>query len=165
MLRLAVADVVQRLERHAADQGGVADDDGDAFLAAALVAGEGKAFGDRQAGAGVAAVEHVVRALAAPREAAHAAELAQRAELLEPAGQQLVGVGLVAGIPDDLVGRAIEQPMEGDGQLDHAERAAQVAASAGDGLDDRRPQVAAQLVELFRVHAPQVARRLDARQQ
>ena len=74
-------------------------------LGAAQVARQRKALGDRQAGAGVAAVEDVVLALAAPREAAHAAQLAQRAEVVEAAGQQLVGVGLVAGVPDDLVGR------------------------------------------------------------
>ena len=50
-------------------------------------------------GPGVAAIEHVVRRLRAPREAADAVELAEGAEPLEPAGQELVRVGLVARCP------------------------------------------------------------------
>ena len=46
-------------------------------VGAAHVAGQRQALPDGDAGARVAAVEHVVGALAAPREAAHAAHLAQ----------------------------------------------------------------------------------------
>ena len=132
-LGLALADVVERLERQAAHQRRVADDDRDPLEAVAQVAGLGQALGDRQAGPGVAAVEHVVRRLGAPREAADAVELAQRAEPVEAAGQELVRVGLVAGVPDDPVARRLEQPMERDRQLDDAERRAEVAAGVGDG--------------------------------
>ena len=110
------------------------------------VARQREALGDRQAGAGVAAVEHVVLALGATREAADAAELAQRAEVVEPAGQQLVRVGLVAGVPDDLVGRAeSSRRCSATVELDDAERAAQVAAGLGDGVDDRAADVGAEL--------------------
>ena len=64
---------------------------------------------------------------------------------VESARQQLVGVGLVTGIPDDLVGRDIEQPVQRDGQLHHAERAAQVAAGLGDRPDDRAADLRAEL--------------------
>ena len=101
------------------------------------VARLGEALGDRQARPGVTAIEHVVRRFAAPREATDAIELAQRPEPLEPAGQELVRVGLVAGVPDDPVARRLEQSVEGDGQLDDAERRAEVAAGLGDGPDDR----------------------------
>ena len=123
----------------------VADDDRDPLDAVAQVARQGQALGDRQAGAGVAAVEHVVGDLAAAREAAHAAELAERPEAVEPAGQELVRVGLVAGVPDDPVARRVEQPMEGDRQLDDAERGAEVAAGRGDRLDDRLADLGGQL--------------------
>ena len=49
----------------------------------------------------------------------------------------LCGVGLVAGVPDDAVARAVEHAVERDGQLDDPERAAEVAARVGDGVDDR----------------------------
>ena len=98
----------------------------------AKVAGGRQALADRQAGPRVAAVEDVVLRLAAPREAADAADLAERPEPLEPAGQELVRVGLVAGVPDDPVAGRFEQPVQGDRQLDDAE------ASCRDGRRSRR---------------------------
>ena len=111
------------------------------------VAGQRQALADGDARARVAAVEHVVGALGAPREATHAAELAEGPER-QAAGQQLVGVGLVAGVPDDAVGGAVEQPMEHHRQLHHAQRAAQVAAGLGDGADDGLADLVAQLRQL-----------------
>ena len=74
------------------------------------------------------AIEHVVRRLGPAREAADAVELAQRPEALEAPGQELVRVGLVAGVPDDPVARRLEQPVERDRQLDDAQRGPEVAA-------------------------------------
>ena len=147
-LGLALADVVERLEAEAAHERRVADDDRDPLEAVAQVAGRREALGDRQAGAGVAAVEHVVLRLGAAREAADAVELAERPEPLEAAGQQLVRVGLVAGVPDDPVARRLEQPVERDRQLDDAERRAEVAAGRGDGRDDRLADLGGELREL-----------------
>ena len=149
-LRPAVADVVERLQAEAAHQRRVADDDRDPLEAVAEVAGLGQALGDRQAGAGVAAVEDVVRRLAPAREAADAVELAERPEPLEPARQQLVRVGLVAGVPDDPVARRLEQPVEGDRDLDDAERRAEMAAGRGDRRDDRLADLLGELLELRR---------------
>ena len=59
-LRLALADVVQRLEAEPAHQGGIADDHRDALVAAAQVAGRRKPLRDGEARAGVSAVENVV---------------------------------------------------------------------------------------------------------
>ena len=68
---------------------------------AAPVARQRQALGDGQAGARVAAVHDVVDALRAAREAADATQLAQRAEAVQAPREELVGVGLVAGVPDD----------------------------------------------------------------
>ena len=127
-LGLALADVVERLEREAAHEGRVADDDRDPLEAVAHVARLGEALGDREARAGMAAVEDVVRRLGAAREAADAVELAQRLEPLEASGQELVRVGLVARVPDDPVARRFEQPVQRDRELDDAQRRAEVAA-------------------------------------
>ena len=159
-----MADVVERLERQAAHQGRVADDDRDPLEPVAQVARLGQPLGDRQPRPGVAAVEHVVRRFAAPREATDAVELAERPEPIEAAGQQLVRVGLVAGVPDDPVARRFEQPVEGDRQLDHAERRAEVAAGARDGADDRLADLDRELGELDLVEAAQVGRALDGRE-
>ena len=95
---------------------------------------------------------------------ADAVELAQRAEALEPAGQQLVRVGLVAGVPDDPVARRLEQPVERDRQLDDAERRAEVAAGARHGLHDRVADLDRQLRELDLVEPTQVGGLLDGGQ-
>ena len=78
----------------------------------------------------------------AAREAADAVDLAQRVEPVEAAGQQLVRVGLVAGVPDDPVARRLEQPVERERELDDAQRGAEVAAGRGDGADDRLAELA-----------------------
>ena len=93
----------------------------------------------------------------ATREAAHAAQLAQRAEALVAAGQELVGVGLVAGVPDDAVAWAVEHPVERDRELDDAQRAAQVAAGLGDGVDDGLAQLRAQGASLGMAEALEVS--------
>ncbi len=74
--------------------------------------------------------------LRAAREAAHAAQLAQRVEALQSPGQELVRVGLVTGVPDDPVGGAGEDAVQGDRELHDPQRAAQVAARHGDRVDD-----------------------------
>ena len=111
-LGLALADVVERLERQAAHQRRVADDDRDPLQSVPHVARLGQALGDGQAGAGVAAVEHVMDRFAAAREPPDAVDLAERPEPVEAAGQQLVRIGLVAGVPDDPVTRRLEQAVE-----------------------------------------------------
>ena len=163
-LRLALADVVERLERQPAHQRRVADDDRDPLEPVAQVARLGEALGDRQPGPGVAAVEDVVGRLRPAREAADAVELAERPEPLEAPGQQLVRVGLVAGVPDDPVARRLEQPVERDGQLDDAERRSEVPAGAGDGAHDRVADLDGQLGELDLVETAQVGGALDGRQ-
>ena len=82
------------------------------------------------------------------REAADAIDLAEGAESLEPAREELVGVGLVACVPDDPILRRVEQAVERDRDLDDAERRAEVAARLGDGRDDRVPDLLRQVLEL-----------------
>ena len=73
-------------------------------------------------------------ALLAVRVARQPAGLAQ---VLEPglaAGDDLVHVGLVAGVPQDRVGGRVEHAVQRERQLDHAEVAAEVPARS------RRPR-------------------------
>ena len=103
---------------------------------------------DAHPGAGMAAVEDVVLALAAPREAADAAELAQGVEPIPAAGEELVGVRLVPGVPHDPVARRVHDPMEGERDLDHAERARKVAARLVDGADHLLAELGGEDVQL-----------------
>jgi hypothetical protein len=153
-----MADVVERLEAEAGHERRVADDDRDPFGAVTDVARGGEALGDRQAGAGVTAVEDVVLALAAAREAADAVDLPERPEPLQPAREELVGVGLMPRVPDDPVVRRAQQPVQGDGDLDHAEAGAQVAARLRDGRDDRLADLGGEICELGFAQAAEVGR-------
>ena len=96
----------------------------------------------------MAGAERVVLALGARRIAGDAAQAAQRVEVLEAPGEQLVRVGLVADVPDDLVARRVEHAVERERQLDHAEVGRQVAGAARHGLDDDVAHLGGELVEL-----------------
>src|SRR5262249_6882547 len=69
----------------------------------------------RDRGRGMAGTEGVVLALGPFAEAGEPASLTQRADAVAPAGQDLVGIGLVADVPDQLVVRRIEHVVERDG--------------------------------------------------
>ncbi len=157
-----MADVVERLQRQPRQERRVAHDDGDPLHGVAEIAGRRQALGDREAGSGVAAVHHIVGGLAPPREAADAVDLAQRVEPLEAPGQQLVGIGLVAGVPHDPVARRFQQPVQREGDLDHTERGAEVAAGRRDRADDRLAELAGELHELRLGQAAQVGGLMQA---
>jgi hypothetical protein len=163
-LGLPLADVIERFEAQAARDRRVADHDRDPLHPVAQVAGGREALADRQARPGVAAVEHVVLRLASPREAADAADLAERPESVVTAGQQLVGVGLMAGGPHDPVSRRFEEPMEGDGQLDDAERATEMATGRRDRRDDRLADLGGELLELGFGQAAQIGGPVEGRE-
>ena len=151
-----MADVVQGLEREAGHQRRVADDHGDPLAGALDVARGREPFGDRQARARVAAVEHVVLAFRAAREAADAIDLAERAEPVHAAREELVRVGLVPGVPDDPICRRVQQAVQGDRDLDDAEARAEVATGLGDGRDDRVADLPRECLELLLRQAAQV---------
>ncbi len=90
--------------------------------------------------------ERVIFALDAAGEAAEAAALAQSADAVAAPGNDLVRIGLVADVPDQLVARRVEHIMDGDGQLDHAEPRAEMPA----GHRHRRNHFLAQLVGKLR---------------
>ena len=89
----------------------------------------------RDRGRGMSGAERVVLALGTTREAGQAAALANGANAVAPAGEDLVRIGLMADIPDQPVARRVEHRMEGNRQLDHAERGAEVAAGDGNRID------------------------------
>ena len=110
---------------------------------AAQPPGLGDAVGPGQGGGGVGVLDHVVLGLGPARVARQAALLLELAEVV-PAGEQLVDVGLVAGVEDDGVPGAVEDAVQRDGQLDDAEVGAEVAAGLGDRLDEEVPDLLGQ---------------------
>ena len=109
---LGGGDVVQRLPGHAAGERAVADDRDDVVVAAQHLVGLGEAVGPAEHGGGVAVLDDVVLGLG-PRGVAGEAALALAAWRSPAAGEQLVHVALVAGVPEDLVLRASRRPGAG----------------------------------------------------
>ena len=66
-----------------------------------------------------------------------------------PARQDLVPVGLVADIPDELVLRRIEDVVHGNCQFDDTQAGAEVATRLRDFVDNVSAQLLAQLAELL----------------
>ena len=79
--------------------------------------------------------EGVVFALGAAGEAGKPVFLAQRADAVAPAGQDLVRIALMADIPDQPVIRRVEDVVHGDRQFDHAETGAEMSAGVRHGVD------------------------------
>ena len=158
---LRVAEMVQRLHRQPALQRSVAHADRDA-LAAGRVSGGSQVTGRRQphrnadSCAGMPAVEDVVIALRATGETAHPVELAKGVEPLEAAGEQLVSIGLMAGVPHDPVTWRVEHAMESERDLDGAQGAGQVPAGDPHGADHLLAQLGGERAELSGRHPPQL---------
>src|SRR5262249_12032513 len=74
---------------------------------------------------------------------------------VHPAGQQLVHIGLVAGVPDDLIGRGIEDPVQRDGQLYYAQVRTEMTAIPRYRLNEELADLSGELHQLI------LAERLD----
>ena len=125
-----MAGVVDRLQRHAAGEGAIADHRHAFVVVLALIAGQGHAEGRRDAGGGVAGTEMVEAALGPLQVARHPVLLPQGGEILVAARDQLVGVGLVAHIPHHLVLVEIEGLVEGEGEFHHPQARTEVTTAA-----------------------------------
>src|SRR5262249_50311880 len=78
----------------------------------------------------------VVLGLGDRAERGQALVLADRRQLVAAAGQDLVRVGLVADVPDQLVARRIEQRVQRDSELARAEGGAEVPADRPGPVDE-----------------------------
>ena len=160
------AGVVERLERDAAGQCAVADDRDDLAVLADAAAHrllEADRVGDR--GRGVAGAHDVVLRLEDRAEGREPLVLADRRELVAAAGEDLVRVGLMADVPEDLVARRLEQAVQGDRQLAGAEVRAEVAADLADRVDDQLADLLRDLLELLVGQLLQVGRAVDLREE
>src|SRR5207237_3975369 len=73
--------------------------------------------------------ETVVDAFAALGEPGESSALPERANAIAAAGDDLVRIGLMADVPDQLVARRIEDVMNRDGQFNNTEPGAKMAAA------------------------------------
>ena len=160
--RLQAARRVQRLVGHAPGEGPVADHGCDlAVLPDPLAHRLLEADGVADRGRGMARAHDVVLGLEDRAEGGESLVLAYRGQRLAAPGEDLVRVGLVAHVPEDLVARRVEQAVKGDGQLAGAEVGAEVAADLADRVDDVGAHLLRDLLQLLVVESVKVGRRVD----
>src|SRR6266568_7538242 len=114
-----------------------------------------------ESGAGVAGRQRVVGALRRLREPGEPARRPDGREPISPAGDQLVRVALVRGVPDEPVPRAVESPVERERQLDDTEVRSEMPAPLRDGLDDRAAALSGELGQLVVGELLQLSRVVD----
>jgi hypothetical protein len=161
--RLEPARLVQRLVGDAAGQRPVADHRDDLAVGADAASHrllEPDRVADR--GRGVAGAHDVVLGLGDRAERREAAVLADRREPVPAAGEDLVRVGLVADVPENLVARRLHQAVQRDRELAGPEVGAEVPADLADRVDDQLAGLLRDLLELVVVEPVQVERSLDA---
>ena len=141
--------VVEALVSQAAGEGAVPDDRHHVVLLPLEVVGLGDAQGRGDGGAAVAAGEQVVGALLPAGETGQASLLADGGELAAAAGEELIGVALVAHVPQDGVLGRVEGQAQGHGELYHPQVGGQVAAVVGHRIDDGFPELLAEGVQLL----------------
>ena len=158
-LATAVAEVVEALVGHAAGHRAVADHRDDAPPGGLGQRGlrEGEAVGVAEDRRGVAVLDPVVLGLGPARVAREPVGLAELVEAVAATREDLVGVGEVAGVPQDHVARRVEDAVQGDGELDDAEVRPEVAAALGDRADHDVADLTGELVELLEREPPQVS--------
>ena len=105
--------------------------------------------------------ERVVFAFGALGEAGQAVAHPQRADAVAAAGEDLVGIGLMADVPDQAVPRRVEHVVQGDRELDDAEPGAEMAAGDRDRIDRLGAQLVRDLPKLALFEPAQVIGGVD----
>ena len=160
--QLLVAHVVQRLEGHAASERRVADEGHHLLVGALQLTRLRETRGDGKRVGRVTRRVHVVRALRWLGEAGKAAVGAQCFERLAPAGEQLVGVGLVPHVEHHAVARHVEQALQGHDDVHGAQRRRHMSPGDRGGGDDLLADLAGENGQLLIVEHLQIGRRADS---
>ena len=141
--------MVERLEDDAGGQGAVADDGhGMAVGGAGDLVADLEAQGRRGGAAGVPGHEQVERAFGRIGVAHQAPLGPDRVQLVGAAGDQLVGIDLMAGVPDQAVLGEVEGQVQGQAELDDAQVAGEVSRAAADHADQLGAHLGGELLEL-----------------
>ena len=98
--------------------------------------------------------ERIVFALGALSESRQPAALAQRADAVAAVGEDFVRIGLVADVPNQPVGRRVENVVQRHRQLDHAKAGAEMAAGDRNSVDGLAAQFVGDLPQLIAFEAP-----------
>jgi hypothetical protein len=82
-------------------------------------------------------------------------------ELVPPPGKYLVGIGLVANVPNEAVMRRIEHIMHSHREFDCAETCTCMAADTGAGIDNELADLVGNLLKVLNPQPPQIRRGVD----
>jgi hypothetical protein len=139
-IRVDRTGMIHRLEGHAAGDAAVADDR-DAMLVLAAQAGSDR-HAQRRADrrARMADAEGIVFAFRTVRKRANAVAGADRRHALLAPGQNLMWIGLMADIPNQLIARRIEYVMQRHGQLHGTEACREMPAGNTDRVSQELTQ-------------------------
>lgn len=132
--------IVHGLKGHTRAQRPVTNDGHDAAAFALELGGLGHSKRRRDTGGGMRRAKCVVLALLPPRKAANPPLLAQTAHAVGPAGEDFVGIRLVAHVPDQPVMGGFIDMVQGHGQLDSAQVGTQVPPGLGHRLQHKGAQ-------------------------
>jgi hypothetical protein len=153
--------IVHGLVGHTRRQRAIADHGDHIIFLARQIACDGHAERRRNRRGRVRGAERVVFAFGAFGKAGQAVAHAQGPDAIAAAGENLVGIGLVADIPDQSVFRGVEDVVQSDRQFDDAEARAQVPARDRHGIDCLGAQLVGDLPKLALVEPPQIVRGVD----
>src|SRR6202167_365847 len=150
--RAQTARLPNRLEGHATGHRPIADHSHDLALGALVVEVahrllDANRIADRSRG--VPSTHDVVLGLRDRAKRCETTVLTDRLQLLSPAGENLVGIGLMTYVPEDLVVRRIKQRVQRDGQLARAEVGAEVTANLPHRIDDVLAHLLGELCEFL----------------
>ena len=109
----------------------------------------------------VAGAHDVVLGLVDRAERRQTLVVPDRLQLVATAGQDLVGIGLMADVPKDLVPRRIQQRVQRDRDLAGAEVGAEVAADLPDRIDDVLADLLGDLLQLVLAEVVEILRLVD----
>lgn len=116
-----MGDVVHCLPGHSPGESAIPDDGDDVTVPLSLdMKGAGNPVGPADRTGRVRALNNVVFGLGALRVASESALLTKLGKVTA-AGQHLVHIRLVTGIPHHRVTRRVEHPMQGDGEFNHTQ--------------------------------------------
>ena len=161
--RAEAAGLADRLEGDAPGHRAVADDGDDlagvdlVSVAHALL--DPHRVADR--GGGVAGAHDVVLGLRDRAERRQALVLADRVESVAATREDLVRIGLVPDVPQDLVARRVEQRVQRYGQLAGAEVGPEVTADLADRVDDQLADLLGHLLKLLLLELLEVGGAID----
>ncbi len=106
----------------------------------------------------MARAKGIIFAFLALGKTSQTAALPYGAHTVTASGQYLMGIALMAHVPDQFITGHIEHMMQGHGQFNHPKPSAQMAARLGYRINHLCPNLISELLKLFRLKPTHIIR-------